>query len=124
MKRITLKNLKEVAARCGLGKYDFVNPMLRDMKMHMDDYNDPKEFFDDFAYGGCQSGMIGMFIYNTDCRNFYVRHCESIEEFKEELEKEIGEPIANRNHLPHATFMCWLCYEETAHIIADALRDN
>jgi hypothetical protein len=71
-----------------------------------------KSFFNDLQNGGCISGMIGEFIYNSDCKEFYIKHIDDLEEMKEEMEEGIGEPIANRHNLPHYTFLCWLCFEE------------
>lgn len=121
MKRISLKALKQAAENRGIAHYSFVNPMLRDMHDHFDGYDDAFGFFKDLQYGGCQSGMVGMFIYNSDCAKFYKRHCEDMEAFKEELEDEMGDNIPNRSQVPHYTFMCWLCYEETAHIVSEDL---
>lgn len=71
-----------------------------------------KFFFEDLQRGGCQSGMIGDFIYNSDCKDFYIKHIDDLEQLKEDLDEQIGEPISNRNKLPHYTFICWLCFEE------------
>ena len=32
-----------------------------------------KSFFEDLQHGGCISGMIGEFIYNNDCKEFYIK---------------------------------------------------
>lgn len=120
-KRISLKALKQAAENTDIAKYSFVNPMLRDMHNHFGGYEDAFGFFKDLAYGGCQSGMVGMFIYNTDCAKFYKKHMEDMEAFKEDLEEEMGDSIPNRNQVPHYTFMCWLCYEEVARIVSEDL---
>lgn len=120
-KRISLKALKEAAENRSIAKYSFVNPMLRDMHDHFDGYEDAFGFFRDLRYGGCASGMIEMFIYNTDCAKFYKKHFEDMEAFKEDLEEEMGDTIQNRDHLPHYTFLCWLCYEEVARIVSEDL---
>lgn len=71
-----------------------------------------KSFFKDLQHGGCISGLIGEFIYNSDCKEFYIRHIDALKDFKQELEDELGEPIKNRHGVPHYVFMCWLCFEE------------
>lgn len=122
MRKLSLKKMREAANKCGsLRDYSFVGPMLRDMHEHIKEYDDPSGFFEDLAYGGCASGMVGMFIYNSDCLKFYMRHCADLESYKEEMEEELGEPIKNRDELPHWTFLCWLCYEELARTVADTL---
>lgn len=71
-----------------------------------------KSFLEDLQRIGCISGMISEFIYHTDCKAFYIKHIEDLEEIKNELEDAFGEPIANRFKTLHYTFMCWLCFEE------------
>lgn len=110
-----LKNL------CCDSKYSFADDFIEDISYHMESYDNPKGFFDDLAYGGCASGMIGMFIYHTDCKKFYVEHIDDMEDFKSELEDELGEPIKNTKDLPHYTFMCWLCYEEFCYRMTNLL---
>lgn len=102
-------------------EYDFAEELLEDMVGNCEGYTNPIGFFQDLQQGGCGSGMIGMFIYNTDCKKFYIDHIDSMEDFVEELENELGCPIKNENKLPHYTFICWLCYEELAYRIANEL---
>lgn len=71
-----------------------------------------KSFFNDLQHGGCSSGMIGEFIYNSDCKEFYIKHIDDLESMKEDLDEQLGEPVTNRQGLPHYTFLCWLCFEE------------
>lgn len=71
-----------------------------------------KSFLEDLQKGGCISGMIGKFIYHNDCKAFYIKHLEDLENIKNDLEESFGEPITNRYKLPHYTFLCWLCFEE------------
>jgi len=71
-----------------------------------------KSFFNDLQNGGCINGMIGDFIYHSDCKEFYIKHIDDLEEMREDLEAQLGEPIKNRYEVVHYTFMCWLCFEE------------
>lgn len=107
-----------------IAKYGFAGELLEDMVGQCLAYANPIDFFDDLQHGGCQSGMIGMFIYNTDCKRFYVDHIDSMESFVEDFEEELGEPIRNNLHIPHYTFVCWLCYEELALRIARELWED
>lgn len=102
-------------------KYDFVDELIEDMAGHAEGYDTPYGFFHDLSYGGCSSGMIGMFIYHADCKRFYIQHIDDLEEFVEDFEEEVGEPIRNDKRQPHYTFICWLCYEELAYNIARTL---
>lgn len=106
---------------CGNKERSFVDDFVEDIAVHMEGYSDAQGFFKDLAYGGCISGMIGMFIYHSDCKKFYIDHMDDMENFKSELEEELGEPIQNRHQQPHYTFMCWLCYEEFARYLSDTL---
>lgn len=105
-------------------EYDFAEELLENMACHCEGYTNPKSFFEDLQHGGCISGMIGMFIYNSDCKRFYVDHIDDMETFKEDLEEEVGCPVKSDDGLPHYTFVCWLCYEELAYRIANEIWDG
>lgn len=120
-KRGILDDMLTEAGEYYINHYDFADALLDDMADHMEDYDDPKLFFQDLFQGGCASGIIGKFIYNSDCKDFYVDNIDSMEYFKEDLENEIGETIKNTTNQRHYTFMCWLCYEELARKIAAEL---
>lgn len=105
-------------------EYDFANELLEDMAGHCFNYANPAGFFQDLQCGGCASGMIGMFIYHSDCKDFYINHIDSMEDFVEELEDELGCSIKNEAKMPHYTFICWVCYEELAFRIANELWDG
>lgn len=105
-------------------KYDFVDELIEDMAGHAENYDTPHGFFHDLSYGGCSSGMIGMFIYHSDCKEFYIQHIDDMENFVEDFEEGLGEPVKNSNRLPHYTFMCWFCYEELGYNIARTLYPN
>ena len=83
----------------------------------LDNYDGKKKeqlrsYLNDLQKAGCQSGMVSEFIYNSDCKDFYIKHIDELEQIKEDLEDNFSEPIQNKNSLPHYTFMCWLCFEE------------
>ena len=80
-----------------------------------------KSFFEDMQKGGCMSGMIGEFVYHADCKTFYIKHIEDLEDFKQELEDSIGEPIKNRHNLVHYTFVVWLCFEEYCYQVYNSI---
>lgn len=116
--------LKDMFKKIGeqyIKDYDFAEELLEDMAEECGGYTNPIGFFQDLQQGGCGSGMIGMFIYNTDCKKFYIDHIDSMEDFVEELRDELGCPLKNEHKLPHYTFICWLCYEELAFRIAREL---
>ncbi|MFG4003363.1 DUF7222 domain-containing protein [Flavobacterium aquidurense] len=71
-----------------------------------------KSYLEDLQKGGCICGMIGEFIYHTDCKKFYIEHLDDLENIRYELEDSLGEPVKNCHRMPHYTFLCWLCFEE------------
>lgn len=83
-----------------------------------------KSFLQDIQQAGCVSGMIGEFIYHSDCKAFYIKHLDDLENIKKELEDSFGEPIVNRYESPHYTFMCWLCFEEYCYSIYTNVFEN
>lgn len=80
-----------------------------------------KSFFTDLQRGGVQSGGIGEFVYHNDCKDFFIKHIDALECFKIELEEQIGEPMRNRQELPHYTFMCWLAFEEYCYLVYNGI---
>lgn len=116
--------LKKVGEKY-IKKYDFAKELITDMSAHCGGYNNVIGFFDDLSYGGCASGMVGMFIYNSDCKKFYIDHIDSMEEYLEDLEEELGEPIPKSKDVPYRyVWLCWLCYEELAYSIARELWED
>lgn len=116
---ITKEQMKQAAEKAGLSEYDFTDEIIDDLFDESNgSYDDQKKWFDDLFHYGCISGMVAKFVYHDDCKDFYIKHIDSMEQFKEDLEAELCEPITDRNHLPHYTFLCWLIYEETARRIA------
>lgn len=119
-----VKMLADTVKDLGLSKYDFMGKFLADMAEHIEGYNTPLGFFKDLNYGGCASGLIGMFIYNSDCKKFYINHIDSMEDFKQDWETMNVESVRNTKDLPHYTFLCWFCYEEVGYEIGQALFPN
>lgn len=118
--KTTTKNPRAIEKLLEPNHFDLDNDLVHDFNQiilgHTQNYGKDKaalkSFFEDLQYGGCISGLIGEFIYHNDCKEFYIKHIDALEEFKTELEEEMGEPIQNRHNSPHYTFMCWLCFEE------------
>lgn len=117
MTTTTNKQLAKYLAKSNYANYTFTEAFNSIISDEVDGYSGTtkerlQSFFNDMQRGGCQSGMIGEFIYHSDCKGFYIKHIDDLEDMKQELEDGLGEPIANRQSLPHYTFMCWLCFEE------------
>jgi hypothetical protein len=83
-----------------------------------------KAFLEDLQKSGCISGMIGDFVYNSDCKEFYIQYMDELEQMKEDLEDSLGEPVTDRNKLPHYTFLCWLCFEEYCYDLYNVIFES
>ena len=116
--------LKDVCTELNLNEYDFVAEFVEDMTYNITNYDNPLGFFQDLQKGGCASGMVGMLIYNSDCLALYGKYANDMEEFREELEEEIGSPINRDRNIRHYVWICWLCYEELAYKIARYLFED
>jgi len=103
---------------------DIINRKTEDFDRQGEQKANLKGFFEDLSRGGCISGMIAEFIYHDDCKDFYIAHIDQLEEFKNNLEDNIGDTIKNRHNLPHYTFICWLAFEEFAYNIYTNLFEN
>lgn len=114
--------LREMFMHCGVASdYSFSELFVDDMAMHAADYSSPVSFFNDLAYGGCASGMIGMLIPTSDCRSLYIEYLDDMEIMLEQLESEIGGPVRKPSNLDRPTWLCWLCYEQLAYAIGREL---
>ena len=56
--------------------------------------------------------MIPDFVYHDDCKEFYIKHIDDLEDYVIDIEEQIGEPVRNTYKLPRYTFVVWLCFEE------------
>lgn len=83
-----------------------------------------KSYLNDVLNAGCQSGFVSEFIYNSDCKEFYIKHIDELEEMRTDYEEELGEQINNKQRLPHYTFMCWFCFEQYCYDLQSVLFDE
>lgn len=116
--------LKDAAKELDYEKYEFTEEFIEDMAGHIINYDSPLGFFQDLQHGGCSSGMIGMVIYNNDCLQLYGKYANDMEEFREELEEELGEPIHGNRSVRHYVWICWFTYEELGYQIGRYLFEN
>ena len=116
--------LKDTCKRLDIYRYEFTDEFVEDMACHITNYDNPLDFFQDLQNGGCASGMIGILIYNSDCLALYGKYANDMEEFREELEDEIGSPIERDRNIRHYVWICWLCYEELGFQIARYLFED
>ncbi|MGB1209204.1 MAG: DUF7222 domain-containing protein, partial [Paracoccaceae bacterium] len=55
--------------------------------------DDPRQMFTDLACHGCQSGMISSLIYYVDTYRFFDAFYDEIENMRDAIEEEMGEPL-------------------------------
>lgn len=105
--------------------YSFVEALVEDMAVEADGYGDDAAgYFRDVQTGGCMFGAVGMFIYNDSCKRFYIEHINSMEDYMERLNDEMETPLHNTQHLPHYTWLCWVCYEDLAYRVYSNLFEQ
>lgn len=103
--------------------YSFSEELKEIYKRHIESYPGVDDFFNDLAYGGCRSGMVGEFVYADDCKEFYLKHIDDLEAYKRDLENDLGEAITD-NDLSHPELVTWLVVEEVARRVSDELEDS
>jgi hypothetical protein len=106
-----VKKLREIAKEKGSIRVDVAQDML--------DSEDGEMYLKDLLNHGCQSGMVSGLIYYTDTKAFYIEHIDEIDELREEMENETGEPL--KIGMPSYNWLAWFGYEETARKIANEL---
>lgn len=109
--------------KAGVDDYSFSEELKRIYRGHIESYPGVKDFFNDLAYGGCRSGMIGEFVWAEEIKEFYVKHIDDLEVYKRDLEEDLGEPITD-NDLSHSELVTWLVVEEVARRVSDELEDS
>lgn len=83
------------------------------------DEEEPTTYLTDLLTHGAQSGAVPALIYYADTRRFYAEHADEIDELRQEMEENTGEPL--RIGYPTYNWLAWYGYEETARKIAEAI---
>lgn len=109
--------------KAGVDDYSFSEELKEIYKRHVEDRTTVDEFFNDLAYGGCRSGIVGEFVWTEEIKEFYVKHIDDLESYKRDLEEDLGEPITD-NDLSHSELVTWLVVEEVARRVSDELEDS
>ena len=119
-KKKAIKFIKDYSRDDYSFEQEFKDIILR----QVENYEEPKGFFEDLQHGGCMSGMISEFIYTSDLKEFYIKHLDDLEEFKNEFEQMLGESIKDRHNLPHPTFVVWFAFEEYCYQLYREIYEN
>lgn len=80
------------------------------------EYHDIAAFFSDLLQHGCLSGMVSNLVYYIDTHAFFDTHYVEIEDLRNEVEDNLGEPLQIKGDLKN--FMAWFAFEETAYQMA------
>lgn len=116
---------KELTSRETLNRDDnFIKSFNRIIKREIKNYDNANQFFKHMQENGCISGMISDFVYHADCKNFYIKNIDGLEDYKTDLENNLCEPTTNRHKLPHYTFVVWFCFEEYCYNIYSSLCED
>lgn len=109
--------------KAGVDNYSFSEELKAIYKRHVEDRTTVDDFFNDLAYGGCRSGLVGEFVYTDDCKEFYLKHMDDLEDYKRDIENDLGESITD-DDLTHPELVTWLVVEEVARRVSDELDDS
>ena len=109
--------------KAGVDNYSFSEELKEIYKDHIESYPGVDDFFTDLAYGGCRSGLVGEFVYTDDCKEFYLKHLDDLEDYKRDIENDLGESITD-DDLTHPELVTWLVVEEVARRVSDELDDS
>ena len=76
-------------------------------------YDEIEEFFMDLQQHGCICGMVSSLIYYTDTHQFFEDYYLEIEDLRQEVEEQFGEPLQIKGDLKNT--LAWFAFEQTAH---------
>lgn len=121
--RVLESMMDKAFEKAGVDNYSFSEELKEIYKDHIESYPGVDDFFTDLAYGGCRSGLVGEFVYTDDCKEFYLKHMDDLEDYKRDIENDLGESITD-DDLTHAVLVTWLVVEEVARRVSNELDDS
>ena len=109
-----------------IGKYDFAAEMIENMAWDCDYYKFPNVFFREFRYKNNEDKfmMVNKYGCDIDCKEFYLKHIDSLEKYKEDIELEYACRIHNDEEISHCTFICQLAYKQLAAELNERLYNS
>ena len=87
---------------------------------HIDNYEEPEDYFRDVLQHGCQSGIVGELIYFYQTKEFFKDYCDDILELYKHYVEE-GIIIPHPEHMD-SNWLAWFGFEEALRMIADDLN--
>ena len=85
---------------------------------HIDEYDDPTDYFTDIIEHGCINGIVPELIYTYQAAAFVRKHLEDIFDLYNELKEELGSLDMELD----VNNLAWLGFEETIRQIARDLE--
>ena len=114
---ITMKEELQELRRC-VNVTDLYKDVIDIVLNHIDEYENPQDYFKDVIEYGCSSGLVVELITYHDTQEFFTKHMEDIFNLYNELKKELGTIEMELN----ANDLAWLGFEETIRQIASDIE--
>lgn len=112
-----LKNKLLIEAKNDLGT--LLPAVVEEILSSADTDDEIKTYIKDLLNHGCQSGMVSGLIYYKDTHAFFDTHYDDIEQLRQDLEENLGQPLEVKSDLKN--YLAWLAFEETARKLSDKI---
>ena len=107
------------------GNYKFVTAIAEDIAQQCynrylesdNDENAINDYLEEVVQHGCVSGVVAMFVYNSDCSDFYVSNVLDMDEWLFNLDYDQRPSLES----PRFVSLCWFAYETIAADLQDHL---
>lgn len=87
---------------------------------HIDEYDEPQDYFRDVLQNGCQSGIVGELIYYYQTKEFFKDYCDEILDIYS-VYVEDGLIQQEPEHMD-SNWLAWFGFEEALRMIAEDLN--
>ena len=113
----TLRSELEGLRRC-VNVSDLYKSVVGIALDHIDEYEDPTDYFRDIIEHGCVNGIVPELIYTYQAAAFVKKHLEDIFDLYNELKEELGSLDMELD----VNNLAWLGFEETIRQIASDIE--
>ena len=86
---------------------------------HIDEYDDPEDYFKNVLQNGCQSGIVSELIYFYQTKEFFKDYCDDILDIYSTYVEE-GLIQQEPEHMD-SNWLAWFGFEEALRMIAEDL---